>query len=78
MADKKDKVAENVSGEFYVDGQCIACALCVNQAVDNFKMKSDESYAYVYKQPENDQEYQECKDAMESCPADAIGDDGEE
>lgn len=78
MADKNDKFSENVAGKFYVDGQCIACALCVNEAVENFQMSADETHAYVYKQPENDQEYEACQTAMDVCPTEAIGDDGEE
>jgi ferredoxin len=29
MADIANKYAENVSGEFYVDDQCIDCDLCL-------------------------------------------------
>jgi ferredoxin len=32
----------------------------------------------VYKQPENDTELQQVQDAMEECPVDCIGDDGDE
>jgi ferredoxin len=38
----------------------------------------DEGYSYVFKQPENDEEEAQCQEAMESCPVEAIGDDGEE
>ena len=76
MADVSNKVEENVEGEFYVDNQCIGCGLCVSEAPDNIKMNDDNNYAFVYKQPEDDQEKAACETALESCPVDAIGDDG--
>ncbi len=36
MADPGAKVPENVEGEFYVDEECIACGLCVDEAPENF------------------------------------------
>jgi len=77
MASKDAKVAENADGKFYVDDQCTACGVCEAEAPENFKMKDDGSYAYVSKQPENDEETAACESAKDSCPSDAIGDDGE-
>jgi len=31
----------------------------------------------VSKQPENDEELQQCQEAKEGCPVEAIGDDGD-
>ena len=76
MADKENKVAENIDGQFYVTDECIACGLCIDTAGENFKLNDDESYAYVCKQPENDGEKAACESALEDCPADAIGNDG--
>lgn len=76
MADINNKVEENVEGEYYVDEQCIACGICVDQAPNNFKMNEDDSHAFVYKQPENDEEQEACEGALGSCPVDAIGNDG--
>jgi len=45
-------------------------------APENFKMNDDDSNAFVYKQPENDKEREACEEALESCPVDAIGNDG--
>ncbi len=75
MADKENKVEENVEGSYYVDDTCIACELCVGDAPENFEM-SDEGYAFVKKQPENAEEEEQCETALENCPVDAIGDDG--
>ena len=76
MADKNDKVSENVPGPYYCDYSCIACNLCVDTAPENFKMKDDVSTAFVYKQPENDEEKEACEEALEACPVEAIGNDG--
>lgn len=78
MADREDKNPENVSGKFYVDSQCIDCDLCRETAPNNFTRSDDEGYSYVYKQPENDEEKSQCREAMEGCPVEAIGEDGEE
>lgn len=77
MANKTDKVAENVSGKYYVDHQCIDCNLCRDTAPNNFKQHPDGGYSFVYKQPENPDEEAQCKEAKESCPVEAIGDDAE-
>jgi ferredoxin len=78
MADREDKNAENVSGKFYVDSQCIDCDLCRETAPANFTRSDDEGYSYVFKQPENDEEVEQCREAMEGCPVEAIGEDGDE
>ena len=77
MADKNDKVETNVPGKYFVDQKCIDCNLCRDTAPNNFKQNADEGYSYVYKQPETPQEEEQCKEALESCPVEAIGDDGE-
>lgn len=76
MADKNAKVEENVSGKFYVDLECIGCGVCSSEAPNNFKLKDDSSHAFVFMQPKNEAEVKICLEAMESCPVDAIGDDG--
>ena len=78
MADRTDKVEDNVPGKYYVDSNCIDCDVCRETAPENFRANEDEGYSYVFKQPENDDEGARCQDAMESCPVEAIGDDGDE
>jgi ferredoxin len=51
MADIANKYAENVSGKFYVDDQCIDCDLCRETAPANFTRIDDGGYSYVFKQP---------------------------
>ena len=76
MADATDKVESNVDGAFYVDSNCIDCDLCRQTAPDNYERNEDDGYSYVSKQPENDEEEELCREAMEECPVEAIGDDG--
>lgn len=78
MANREDKNSENVPGKFYVDSQCIDCDLCRETAPNNFNRAEDEGYSYVFKQPDNDEELAQCREAMEGCPVEAIGDDGDE
>ena len=76
MADNTDKVPDNADGSFYVDSNCIDCDLCRQTAPDNFERNEDEGYSFVSKQPETPDEEQSCRDAMEECPVEAIGEDG--
>jgi ferredoxin len=76
MADKDARNPENVDGKYYVDENCIDCDVCRQTAPDNFGHQEDEGYAYVMKQPESEDEEELCKEALESCPVEAIGDDG--
>lgn len=76
MADPNDKVPGQPQGEYYVDSQCIDCDLCRETAPANFQRNDEEGFSYVYKQPENEDERVLCKDAMDNCPVEAIGNDG--
>ena len=71
MANKDEKNQFNVPGKFYVDS-----GLCASTAEGLFEL-TDEGCACVKKQPSNDAETALCNEALESCPVQAIGDDGE-
>ena len=77
MADKTSKWELNLEGKFYVDDQCIACDACVCEAPNFFEMNDDDGHAFVKKQPSNEKELQECMDALDACPVEAIGSDGD-
>lgn len=77
MADKSSKWSLNADGQFYVDDQCIACDACVMEAPNFFAMNDDDGHAYVVKQPTTPAELAECQDALEACPVEAIGSDGD-
>jgi ferredoxin len=76
MADAANKYSENANGKYFVDNQCIDCDLCRETAPANFKRNDDGGYSVVYKQPESPDEDKLCKEAMEGCPVEAIGDNG--
>ena len=77
MADKENSYMDNTQGQYYVDDQCIDCDLCRETAPDNYTRQDEGGYSYVYKQPENDEEKELCEEALEGCPVEAIGDDGQ-
>jgi ferredoxin len=77
MADKSQRVSENVPGRFYVDDTCIDCDLCRETAPRNFTRQDAEAHSYVFHQPEDPAQEAACLAAMEECPVEAIGNDGE-
>jgi len=76
MADKSDRHPDNVSGKFYVDSSCIGCNVCLEEAPGNFDFDEYTDNAYVFKQPQSDDELKACKSAMAACPVESIGDNG--
>ena len=76
MADKSQKQPENILGKYFVDTNCIDCDVCRETAPNNFTQQADKGYSYVYKQPTTPAEEAQCKEALESCPVEAIGSDG--
>ena len=77
MADVTNRYPDNVPGKFYVDDQCIDCDLCRETAPDNFTRNEDGGYSFVFKQPISTEEDALCKEAMEGCPVEAIGCNGD-
>ncbi len=71
------KYADNAAGKFYVDESCIDCDACRDLAPRFFKRNDEGGFSYVYRQPESDEDNQSCQDALEGCPVEAIGDDGD-
>lgn len=78
MADPKTKWKDNTPGKMFVDQSCIACDACVLSAPNNFAMHEEDGHAYVIKQPANPEEDTACKEAMDGCPVEAIGNFGEQ
>ncbi|WP_413559848.1 ferredoxin [Bdellovibrio sp. HCB209] len=77
MADKGQKWSENKPGKVFVDQSCIACDACVLTAPKNFSMHEEDGHAFVSKQPESPEEAELVKEAIEGCPVEAIGNDGD-
>lgn len=76
MAVFSNRYPDNVPGKYYVDDQCIDCDLCRETAPDNFTRNDNGGYSFVFKQPTTPEEEARCKEAMEGCPVEAIGNDG--
>ncbi len=77
MANRREKREENVSGKYYVDHTCIGSKFCADAAPSVFKMSEGGDHAYVVKQPGDATEEEQAREAMQGCPVEAIGDDGE-
>lgn len=78
MACKKDKFSDNVPGKFYVDEQCIDCDLCRETAPAFFTRNDDGGHSFVFAQPTTQEDIEACMEALEGCPVDAIGCDGDQ
>ena len=78
MANKADRVPENVAGRFYVDRTCIDCDLCRETAPGHFARQDAEGYSYVRRQPDDVAKEAACLAALEECPVEAIGHDGDD
>jgi len=86
MADPENIWEDNVGGQvtidgetvsFYVDQECILCSVCSDAAPNNFRISDDEDHDICFKQPEDADELEQCEEAMENCPVEAIGSDGQ-
>ena len=77
MAKLKDRLAQNVPGQFYVDLSCIYCGFCDEIAPDVFRHFGETRLAYVHRQPVTDAQKRLCYEAVQGCPTDSIGIDGD-
>ena len=77
MARIEHRVPQNVEGRFYVDWSCIYCDLCVEVAPTVFKEKKEEGWAYVVNQPSSLEEVEAAMEAVEGCPTESSGFDGD-
>jgi len=78
MANCIDRYPENVSGRFYVDDSCLPCVVCLEICPSVFHRTDDRDHVFVAKQPETEEEIEACTEAVEACPMNAIGVDGED
>jgi ferredoxin len=72
-----NKYADGVSGKLYIENQCIDCDLFRETAPANCTRHDDGDYSYVLKQPTTPEEAFHCREALEGCPVEAIGNNGE-
>lgn len=79
MAKIEKRYPSNVAGKFYVDKECTDCDVCRTEAPEVFK-RHDDGYSYVHDQPkEADSDLlTRALRAVEYCPVEAIGTDGDD
>ena len=76
MADRNQKLPENVPGPYYVDTTCIDCDLCRSNAPRCFTRDDEGGYSYVWRQPTTPEEIADAERARQECPTETIGRDG--
>lgn len=76
MANRNDKVLQNVAGVYYVDTSCIDCDLCRSNVTSVFSRQEELGLSYVYRQPTTQEEIAMTEEARLACPSDSIGNDG--
>jgi len=72
MARKADAIADNASGEFFVDRSCIDCDLCRQIAPGVFARSEGAGQSFVARQPVRDEEHRALM-ALVTCPTSSIG-----
>jgi ferredoxin len=77
MANKYDKNPGNAPGPFYVDSTCIDCDLCRTTDPATFQRNDEAGVTVVYRQPVTAEEIALAGEAMNGCPTDSIGCDGD-
>ncbi len=78
MAKQDEKWPDNRPGAYYVDQECIDCDTCRGIAPDFFIRNDDDAHSYVYLQPVTPDDIELCEEALDLCPTQAIGSDGDE
>ena len=73
MADKTNRLPQNVSGPYFVDSTCIDCDLCRGNAPGFFKRDDEIGLSVVYRQPVTPEERAIVDEALSDCPSDSIG-----
>jgi ferredoxin len=73
---RRNRWAQNVRGQYYVDRQCLDCNMCREFAPTVFARNHKRGFSYVAKQPETAEELAHATEAVSSCPQEAIHDDG--
>ena len=77
MANKNEKNSGNVPGPFYIDSSCIDCDLCRENAPATFRRNDEIGLSIGYRQPVTPEEIAQATEAMNDCPTESIGNDGE-
>lgn len=76
MANPNDRYRENVAGPWYIDTTCISCGQCDDALPSVFRRSDVDGQNYVHRQPVSEEEWKAAEESRESCPVEAIGNDG--
>jgi ferredoxin len=76
MAEKTNRLPQNVPGPYYVDDSCIDCDLCRTTAPDFFRRNDEIGFSVVYRQPVTPEARSVAEEARQGCPTESIGSDG--
>ncbi len=77
MEQQAAKLPHNVPGDYYVSDECDGCAYCGMVAPENFEFDKPTNTYFIARQPQNREETEMVREAMEDCPVDAIRKEGE-
>lgn len=70
--EESHKLPSNAPGKYYTTEECDGCAYCASVAPENFEYEKATNTYYVARQPQNPEEEDFVREAMEDCPVDAI------
>jgi len=76
MAERTERLVQNIPGTYYVDSSCVDCDLCRNTASDFFRRDDEIGMSIVYRQPSTPEERVLAEEAKSGCPSESIGNDG--
>jgi ferredoxin len=76
MAEKANRLPQNVAGRYYIDSTCVDCDLCRNTAPDFFRRDDEIGMSVAYRQPRTPDEIAAAEEAKQGCPTESIGNDG--
>jgi len=76
MAEKINRLSENIPGPYYIDSTCIDCDMCRSTAPDFFRRNEEIGMSVVHRQPVTPKEFALAEEAKQGCPTESIGNDG--
>ena len=76
MANRNDRLPQNVAGAYYIDSSCVDCDMCRGTAPNTFRRDDEIGMSYAYRQPATPEEVALAEQAIIECPTESIGNDG--
>jgi ferredoxin len=76
MSNLAERLPDNAQGKYYVDANCIDCDQCRDAAPTLIARNDDTGHSYIQRQPATPHDVELMEEVKNSCPCQAIGDDG--